>query len=255
MIKRIVTLTSFLILTLFLGSNKSHKKVTFHKKDSQTILKGDSGFVSKENGIDWLLKLNKNDSVDLNFNGKKSSDTIGKFYKKPNSPNYYVYLSNIINPENYPSHYLFELNANGEILESELFLNGNYLCCVSKELDAFYKIDDYFFIKVCTTGSAFCASEVYAFKDIESKSQNPIINTIFNGMCLPTKNGFLACKLSSSIEIKPNSLIFHYRYDKGSFKKSGKFKTKMSEQFDVEYVQKNKKWMALDSTKLKQLDY
>ena len=49
------------------------------------------------------------------------------------------------------------------------------------------------------------------------------------------KHQLLSCSVTSKIEIKPKSLVFHYKYDKGRITKSNKFKIKKSENFDIEY--------------------
>jgi hypothetical protein len=255
--KNVVYTILFLILTTFLWSKQVYKKqVYINNKIDKNVFAKDSGYIVKKDGVSLLLKLNANDTIDLDFRKLNDNDTIGKFYKKENSENYYACLTDIINAKYYPSHFILELNANGEILKKERYINGFYLCCWKNEFEGFTKLNDFYIFKTCSTGSGFCSSEIYVFKEITSQENlNPILLNMSLGMCEPYKNKFLSCKLTSRIEAKPNSLVLHYKYDKGVFAKSKKFKTKMTENFDVEYVTKDNNWTALDSTKLNQITH
>lgn len=249
-----ITLTIFLlILTSFLWSNQQLKDLTFRKKNENLFSK-DSGYIQKKDALSLLLKLNMNDTIDLDYIKLKDNDTIGKYYKKENSQNYYACITDIINPKYYPSHFILEVNPKGEILKNERYTNGFYLCCWKNEFEGFTKLNDYYFLKTCGTGSGFCSSEIYVFKEIIPQEKlNPILTSMFNGMCESYKNKILSCTLTSRIESKASSLVLHYKYNKGFITKSQKFKIKSTEIFDVEYIQKENNWIALDSTKLNQI--
>lgn len=255
--KNVVFTMLLLILTVFLWSNQSHKKIKYkNEPEDRNIFIKDSGYILKKEGINLLLKLNSSDSIDLDFKKIEDNDTIGKFYRKEDSQNYFACVTDIINSKYNPSHFILELNSNGEILKSERYTNGFYLCCWKNEYEGFTKLSDFYILKTCGTGSGFCSSQIYVFKEIISQNNlNPILLNMSLGICEAYKNTFLSCNLSSKIEVKSNSLVLHYKYNKGVFTKSQKFKVKKTENFDVEYVTKNNNWIALDSTKLNQLIY
>ena len=68
-------------------------------------------------------------------------------------------------------------------------------------------------------------SELYFFKEVVPQEKlNPIIKSIFNGMCEPYNKKILACILESKFEIKSKSIIFHYEYKRGVKINSKKFR-------------------------------
>ncbi|MGX7668759.1 hypothetical protein [Flavobacterium pedocola] len=252
--KQIAQTVLFTILTALLLSAASCRKTA--KNFDKSSFRNDSGFVSLKNGKDFLIELNKNDTLGISVEKLNENDTIGKYYKKENSPNTVMYLNDVVNTKLAPSQFLLEIDPNGNIIKSERYINGNYLCCRENKFDGFGKINDYFFLKVCGTGSAYCSGSLYVFKEITPQNDlNEILQSLYSGMCVPYENQFLSCRLTSKIETRPNSLVFHYKYDKDIETESNKFKTKMTENFDVEYISKDNKWIALDSTKLNQIDY
>lgn len=230
----------------------SIEKKAMHQDD--TIFKSDSGFVSFKDGKNYLIELNKNDTIDVSEVTIKENDTIGKFYKKENSTNYILYLNDLLNTNKAPSQFILEIDSKGEIIKSERYINGFYLCCWNNKFEGFGKINDYFYLKSCGTGSAFCAAELYIFKEVVPQDEiNPIIKNVFNGLCYYEKRKTLACTLDAKIETKPNSLVFHYEYKKGISRNGKKYKE--IEKFDVEYTLINKNWVANDTTKLYNIAY
>ncbi|CCG52893.1 Hypothetical protein KQS_04610 [Flavobacterium indicum GPTSA100-9 = DSM 17447] len=219
----------------------------------ETILKGDSGFVSFKVGKKYLLEVKKNDTIDIPIESINKNDTLGKFYKKENSSNFILFLKDILNKTS-PCQFILEVDSNGKIVKSERYVNGFYLCCWNNHLDGFGKINDYFYLKSCGTGSAFCATQLYIFKEVIPQDDlNPIIKGLFNGTCYFAKNKLKACVLDSKIETKPNSLLFHYEYKKGISRNGKRYKE--IENFDVEYTLIDKKWIANDTLKLNKIQY
>ncbi len=224
-------------------------------KTNESIFVNDSGFVSIKNGEKFLLELNNNDSIDFGYKKLDLNDTIGKYYKKENSKNYYLFLNDILNVKFGPSQFILEVDAEGNVIRSERFTNGFYLCCWNNKYDGFGKLKDYYFIRSCGTGSGFCSSNIYLFKEILPQEKlNSITQEVFSSTCVGNvKHQPLSCSVTSKIEVKPKSLVFHYKYEKGIITKSNKFKIKETENFDIEYALKDKLWIALDSTKLEKI--
>lgn len=219
-----------------------------------TIFKGDSGFVSFKEGKNFLIELNKNDTIDLLYETINENDTIGKFYKKENSTNYILFLHDLLNAKKHPSQFILEMDSKGKIIKSERYINGFNLCCWNNDFEGFGKINDYFYLKNCGNGSAFCSTQLYIFKDVIPQDElTPIIKSVFNGLCYIGKKNPMACLLDAKIETKPNSLLFHYEYKKGISRNGKKYKE--IENFDIEYTLINKSWVANDSTKLYDIAY
>lgn len=248
MIKFKISLPIILLFLLSFVSNENKKMY-----QDNTILKGDSGFVSFKDGKKYLLEVKKNDTIDIPIESINENDTLGKFYKKENSANYILFLKDVLNATS-PCQFILEVNSKNEILKSERYINGLYLCCWNNSLDGFGKINDYFYLKSCGTGSAFCATQLYVFKEVAPQDDlNTIIKSLFNGVCYFDKNKLKACTLDSKIETKPNALVFHYEYKKG-ISRNGK-RYKKIENFDIEYTLINNKWGANDTLKLNKIQY
>ncbi|WP_191735833.1 hypothetical protein [Chryseobacterium caseinilyticum] len=198
--------------------------------------------------------MNKNDTIDFEYKQLKQSDTIGKYYRKLNSPNYILYLNDITNKKLSPSQFIIEVGSKGKIIKSERYVNGFYLCCWNNKFDGFGKINDYFYIKSCGTGSAFCSTQLYFFKEVTPQENlNPIIKSVFNGMCETNGKKWLACTLESTFKTTENSIIFNYEYKSGISKNRKKYKK--IEKFDVVYHLKNNVWVASDTTRISQIQY
>jgi len=250
--KKISLIIFLSFFTIIFISNQSFRK---NSNISETnIFDNDSGYVSIKSGENLLLELNKNDTIDFEYKQLKQSDTIGKYYRKLNSTNYILYLNDITNKRLSPSQFIIEVDSKGKIIKSERYVNGFYLCCWNNKFDGFAKINDYFYIKSCGTGSAFCSSELYFFKEITPQDNlNPIIKSVFNGMCETNGKKWLACLLESTFQTTENSIIFNYEYKSGVSKNSRKYKK--IEKFNVEYHLKNNVWIANDTTRISQIQY
>ncbi|KQS93080.1 hypothetical protein [Chryseobacterium sp. Leaf394] len=233
-------------------SNQSFRK---NNNDFETnTFDGDSGYVSIKSGENLLLELNKNDIIDFEYKQLKQSDTIGKYYRKLNSTNFILYLNDITNKKLSPSNFIIEVDSKGKIIKSERYVNGFYLCCWNNKFDGFGKINDYFFIKSCGTGSAFCSAQLYFFKDVTPQENlNPIIKSLFHGMCETNGKKWWACSLESTFKTAKDSIIFNYEYKTGISKKRKKYKK--IEKFDVVYRLKNNVWVASDTTRINQIQY
>ncbi len=124
--KNAQTTLFFFLIILFL-SNQLHQRNRKYYKEN--IFVNDSGYVSIKNCEKILLDLNKNDTIDFSYKKLNENDTIGKFYKKENSKNYFLFLKDIVNTKTAPSQFVLEVDSIGNIIKSERYVNGFYLCC------------------------------------------------------------------------------------------------------------------------------
>ena len=240
-------ISSFIIFSLFIiliGCNQ--KK---HENYFGDFLEKDYGYISKKIGIEILKKLNEKQKINLHFLDLKKTDTIGKYYKKDNYGNYIFFITDVINEETFPSYYLLEINKDGEILQKEKYYSVYNPCCWNNYYNTLGKKNNFYYLKDCGSGSGFCSTQYYIFKEITpQKKLNPIIINSFCGMCELQNNKIIKCLLSSKVDFKNDSLIVHY-----SLIKKTETQTLSSHHFNVKYYQKDNFWRATDSTEIKKL--
>lgn len=245
--KNIAQLFLFFGIVSLLFSNTSC--LNKNRSDFSNILVSDSGLILFKDAKQLIMKLNK--GINLKKLDIGQNDTIGKYYKKENS--YILCLENLADTIR-TSQIIAEIDSKGIIKKSEIYGGPMYNCCWKNKADGFGKVKNYFYLKSCGTGSAFCATELYFFKEILPQDDtNPIIKDVFSGMCEIENDSILACILDSNFEIRSNSILFHYIYEKGI--SDDRKRIRKTEKLDVEYFLKDNYWFAKDSTKLKEILY
>lgn len=215
------------------------------KSDIFIIYDSDSGYISSRQAAKLFLKLS--DTIKITPEEFADNDTVGKYYKTITG-NYLSCAINIMDGYG-DSHFLFENSPDGSLIKSEHFEGGRYSCCWDNNYEGFKKHGEYLSLKTCGTGPGSCSTETYFFKDLVSQdSQNSILTHMDAGWCID----FYACSLSSSIELKSDTLTAHYILKKIKMGKK-RNKVKKTEKFDVRYVQEDLKWIALDSSRISDL--
>ena len=216
-------------------------------KLNQLIQSKDSGYIVKKKGLDFLLSLSLTDTLNSYWNQSKDNDTIGKYYKDYASNNYFMCFVDLTKKYSFETHLLMEVKGNGEILKKERFFHGNYPCCWKNYYEGFSKYGEYFRIKTCGTGSGYCASYFYLFKEILSQeSQNSIPKEYWS-------SSLITQHLTSQMELKDNELTMHYKLETGELYDSD-FRVNETKTFDVKYLFKNKKWTTNEESKFNGLD-
>lgn len=234
---------------------------------NKLILANDSGFITKEFGLNFLL----NDSLILYANELETTpdelfwqdynltDTIGKYYNKENSDHYIMCLIDFFGEKSFEDYIIIEINAKGELLKSEKFSPKRYRCWTDA-YDGFSKYNDFFGIKVCIGGPGWSYTDLYLFKEIMPQdSINPVP---VSGWLDHAAEGldFLRTFEVSSMEIKKNEVIIHYLKDKEKYKydKKGKFlygeTVEKDKKITVEYIYNNGKWEVKNKSEWKKLD-
>ncbi|AWH85383.1 hypothetical protein HYN59_09775 [Flavobacterium album] len=236
--------------------NFNSQKRNFHKgKNIYTEIIGDSGYIRKGEALRLLSQAKYDpgtewegrDTLDLEARIYKFSDTIGKYYRMDNGK-YIALLCDIIHPDR-NMFTLLEINDKGEVLQAEPYYAGMHQCCWERHYEGLKKYPGgYFGTKSCGTGSGFCSSYLYLFKDF-SPQGNGISTYIYSGWCI---GGEISCHLTSDMEIKNDTVTMHYTMEHLKERRNGKYKTVFSEKFDVKYVEREQGWVALDSTKIQE---
>lgn len=216
-------------------------------KLNQLIQSKDSGYIVKKKGLDFLLSSSLTDTLNSNWNQTKDNDTIGKYYKDYTSNNYFICLIDLTKKYSFETHLLIEINENGKILKKERFFHGNYPCCWKNYYEGFSKHDEYFCMKTCGTGSGYCASYFYLFKEIlPQENQNSIPNEYWS-------SSIITEHLTSQMELKDNELTMHYKLETGELYDLD-FKVNETKKFNIKYLFKNKKWTTNEESKFNGLD-
>jgi len=246
---------------LFFACNNKQQNVeasisSIEKEYFKLKLVNDSGFIQKKDGLLFLLSHGLTDTTDSHLDLMNDKDTIGKYYKVKQTGNFFYCLIGF--SEGFETHILFETKPDGTLLKSERFYHGNYSCCWDNYYEGFNKNGNYFSIKTCGTGSGYCGSHIYLFKNIIAQDQQNSIPEYYWASSVgghdAETDGPICHSLSSTIEFKLDYILMHYKLEKGVLGDSLDFRIRSTEKFDVKFIMKNGMWEATDSTKLNMLD-
>lgn len=232
-------------------SNEDFKVI---KKDSSLYrfslrLSGDSGFIYKKDGISALLSAFIFDTTDAYMTSIRQDDTIANYFKIKATGNFLVSFT-FLNG----GYFLLEIKSDGTVIKNQLYGHWNHPCGGNKFYKGVQKFDNYFYIQTNRTGSGYCSDNMYLFKNIESQdNQNSILEGYFLSMgeYIEIKNDWNSYILKSKMELKNDTVIMHYTFEKGVFDNKNKFKINHIEKFDVDYVSKNNTWEATDSSNIR----
>lgn len=229
-----------------LGHTSLHQD---HQLNQLLHLSEDSGFVTKKIGLPFLLAYQLTDTTGTYWKDYiKDNDTIAKYYKVKETGHFY-YCTIDCKPDDFETHLILELNQDGELLQSERFYHGHYHCCWKNRYEGFQKYGDYFGIKTCSTGSGFCATHLYLFKNlVPQDSLESVLIDYWEAMGGEDRN---PRSLSSSLAISKYVLLVHYKLEEGKIVNDTRFKVQKTRRFDVPYVHKNHQWLPQDSTMFK----
>ena len=228
------------------NSNQSHLPVSFV---------ADSGYILKQEGITFLLKMKGNDTIDVNSSTFKDTDTIGKYYKNKTG-NYIACILDIIHPHKNLHPVVLEYKPDGTILKNEHFYGG-YLCCWNNNHEGFQKHGDYYSIKTCETGSGFCGGHINVFREPEPQTLNYIPASAWSTWCLyqAEEAPALACSMTSTISIKSDTVFVHYKLKtlEPDDSEDVNYNVINTEFFDIKYVKRETGWEALDTINLSRI--
>lgn len=221
------------------------------KYASGLMLSEDSGFILKKDGLRFLVSVSMTDTADSFWSNVMDNDTVGQFYRVRHTDNFYICIVDLSKKYSFETHLLFEIEPNGTVLRSERFFHGNYSCCWNNYYEGFYRCGEFFCLKTCGTGSGYCATHVYFFKDIKPQDQQ---NSIVESYWSSFGDDGNSQNLSSTIEWDNKSLIMHYELVKGIFDhNNSNFEEKHIEKFDVQYILQNNIWVVTDSASYNKL--
>jgi hypothetical protein len=239
----------------FCGCNQTTNEIKDQEENnrkSNLTFNQDSGFITKKDGLIILFPDSLNINLNFYWNGKLESDTIGKYYRDGENGNYIISVVPIIDTS-YSCNpcLLIEMKPNGTIVNKVEFEHSNTSCCVDNPYNEFGKIGDYFCLKTCSSGSGYCATYKYIFKNvIPQNMQNPIPESYYSIFSSTNSES----KLSSVFEFHDKYIIVHYLFETGTIGDNSLLKINNTEKFDIKFNFQNNTWTTTDSIKLKSLD-
>lgn len=214
-------------------------------------LKGNTGFITKKEGINFLKKVTFPDTID--DSSLQDNDTIGKYYKIDNTRNYLICF-NRYNEGMGLHRVLVEVNQKGKYINDEVFENGGRRSCWGKKpLSGFQKHGEFFEFVSCATGSGHTSRHLYVFKKLQPQNSIPsIIEYSWTALEYGTY-------LQSTRKYKDNTLTMKYQLDSLFFEHvensngTQEHSTKINEGTIV-FEYKNDQWVTKDSVLFKALE-
>jgi len=226
------------------------------------IFVGDSGYILKNNGLEILKHLA---SKDITFNIEPqykeymtwdsipSTDTLGIYYKDEGKNSYHAFIENIAYI--FDTSLIIEVDIEKQSIKPEEFHGAMYKCCWNGRFDGFRKIGKYYYIKVCGTGSGYCAGDFYLFQDF-SDIGNTICESAFSSMMyVEGQENFGYGHLDSDLTLTEKGIQMDYTFEEGMYievNDSTIFPHKLkTRKFKVDYTFQDGEWRATDSTMFK----
>ncbi|MCL2132458.1 MAG: hypothetical protein FWH36_08455 [Lentimicrobiaceae bacterium] len=209
----------------------------------------DSGFLQKKEALQILSMADVIDSTNIDHEKYiKENDTIAKYYKRTDNGNYLFSIKYDVN-ETYHSHILIECSSKGKVLKKEIYYHGTEYC-FSNYYSNFYKLGDFFALKICSNGSQTYNTDLYLFKEITSQdslNMIPVDSWIVDDWDIKDIKYVTG---SSTMKLENDSLTVTYISETGIFvpvengnEDEEKFKViEKKEPLDVIYVYKNQQW-------------
>lgn len=227
-----------------------------------TIFVGDSGYIFKDNGLEILKYLASKDSTIniepdqnnyLTWDSIASTDTLGIYYKDEGQNSYHAFIENIAYM--FDSSLLIEVDIENQSIKPEEFHGAMYKCCWNSRFDGFRKIGKYYYIKVCGTGSGYCAGDFYLFEDF-SDIGNTICESAFSSMMyVEGQENFGYGYLHSELKLTEEGIRMNYTFEEGIHIEVNDStivpKELRTHKFKVDYTFQEGQWKAKDSTMFK----
>ena len=252
--KLIIFFTFYLSLILMCCSNNSTLKS--NKKNGELInldLNNDFGYLTKSEGITILDKIKMSEKTDKGWDIIKENDTIGKYFKSKETGNYIICLIDVQNKIEFETHVLIELKHIEKklfnVVAKERYSHGNYTCCWSNNFSGFNQMENYFTFDYCGTGSEFCGSRTYYFKNVLPQDKLKNIPDNYS-----SSDGTSITTLTSTKHIKNDILTYNYRNENFEIIGEDNMVTKSVDTFSIVYKLKNNIWVC-DDEKLERLQY
>lgn len=207
----------------------------------------DSGVITKQDGLPWLLALGVADTTDSAareaWRVTAPRDTVGKFYRAAESADRLVCCE--VPSGDFPAaeHWLLRVAPDGRVLQRQQYFLGKYPCDGKSFLAGLRRRGPWFLLTANDTGAGYCAAFLYVFdRTLPPTSANGILTSLDDDA-----DGYLVRRLTSRLEARADTLLVHYtetRWPPHAHPAA-------VDKYTIRYVHQDSTWRALDNTHLK----
>lgn len=196
----------------------------------------DSGYLTREQ----LLAYTDTTGMAENGNNRDLGDTALKFYRLKDGYLSCVKKSDSSSPE---SLELIRSDARWRITSTQTYYHYNYCKCWNGEF-GFGRIQDYFYVRICGTGTNLTTSELYILKAIVPQTAASVKESV----CVGWMDSLISYQLVYilSFRIKDEKIHATYVVEEGN----KEVPAKEVERFEVNYKWKNNAWVTDDIVRL-----
>lgn len=250
--------------TNFTISNSDSLKASILAKTRNPIgkivnldLPNDSGYFLKNTGLELLFSLHLTDTVDDSWYLMDPPDTIGKYYKSSIPGHYVLCILDYGHQADFETHVLLELKTTSQnkfkVIESERYYHGNYPGCWSNYYEGFNKLNDFFIMKTCGTGSAYSSSLLYFFRTVQPQDWDASIESErYVGGDGYGDTGYTDRVLSSKFTVTDSTFKFIFSQEDIKYSKKGNRESTKSRTGIVIFDYSKGKMIPRDSTYIKE---
>ncbi|WP_343671729.1 hypothetical protein [Chitinophaga sp.] len=194
---------------------------------------GDSGYITLEQLFPYVLqnKIIDTTASEGRWRDIPARDTFGKYYRYKDG---YIACVVNVNPP-FESLVLFQTNANGQVENIQPYYHGNYCNCWNGSF-GFGKIKDYFFVRICGTGTAFTSSTLHIFRELGKQSEGQGIYEYLWRGSMTEADDYRRIELSS-LQLDNNKIHASY------VKLEGNKKDQVPGYFEINYTLTNGAWI------------
>ncbi|WP_206156159.1 hypothetical protein [Chitinophaga fulva] len=177
--------------------------------------------------------------------------SLGKYYRQREG----TFIACMLDPvtEEFPIHLLIEANLFDDVLKVERYFHWNSPCCWERN-DGFTKWGDYYFLKICGTGSGYCSTNLFCFQDVVPQdSLRHVVAGYWSAMGNTGTDNIW--NIESNMQINGDTLWMHYKLEEFDQEDTVYLQPKDTATFTVMYLKDKKGWRAVDSTMLEKYSF
>lgn len=208
------------------------------------VFTGDSGYLTKREVLPFAVANDLFDSATLSQIKLDIADTtiMAKYYAMEKFGHYLVCMDNVHHPG--VPFYLFEVMPNGTIRNKQAYHHQNYCNCWDERI-GLGRLDDYYYVRICGTGSNFKASKLYVFKKLlPQESLHAIPEYAEEG--IPDAAPYTRyVRGKFEVEHDLDEIIGTYEVVR---KTPDTYFALREDSFEIYYQQKGEDWIATDTT-------
>ena len=246
--------TNILLFILLSITSCTHvNPSTKNLKHPKLTLLNDSGYLTKQEVLPFLLEAGLTDTSDW-WSKISNNDTLGQYYRSEKNGYYYMMVNSWSKRDSTTMEYLIELSKEGDFKGSIEAYGGNWSFGVDGNYYSdFHKIGKYFTTSFSPHGTGYFGTWIHIFDTLECINE---LSAIFTG-CYSIHGGsnFNPQNIYSTYDIVDSICTVHYFIEEGvdDEKLNDIIWDKPTERI-IKYKYDGKSWEAEDSSLLKGMD-